>query len=122
MNDIIFLEQVTIPLHIGVTREERESVQPVRLDIHIAFDTKKAATTERLEDTLDYEAVFHDIRRMAESKTFILLETLCEHIATMIFERGGESVRIKAIKPKCCIPEFDGLVGVEIERTRKHSS
>ncbi len=116
MSDKILLENVKLQMHIGAKPSERKKRQPIQLDIRIGFDTRKAAKTEKLSDTLNYEAAYYRIKEMADKEEFILLETICERIADVVFDMGGESVKIKAVKLESCIQDFDGIVGVEIER------
>ncbi len=118
MNDTIFLENVVIPTRIGVVEEERKKSQPLQFGVWMRYDTRKAAESEDLNDTLDYETVYHRMVEIAQSKEWILVETLCQRIADMILEMGAEHVRMKAVKLECCISGFEGLVGIEIERSR----
>ena len=116
MSDRICLEDVILNLHIGANAEERESTQPIRLDMQMVYDTRTAAKTGNLSDTLDYEAVFRRIQEMVTVRRYILLETFCDQVAESALEMGASSVWVKATKIRCPMPNFEGLVSVEIER------
>ena len=55
--DIIFLSDLRIDTIIGINDWERKVKQTVVLDIEMATDIRKAASTESIKDTLDYKAV-----------------------------------------------------------------
>jgi dihydroneopterin aldolase len=82
--DIIFLGGLEIPAIIGIYEWERETRQTIILDIEMAYDIKKAAVTDSIEDTLDYKAVSKRIIGFVEDSRFFLVEKLAEEIATII--------------------------------------
>jgi len=116
MSDRICLEDVRLNLHIGARIEEREVPQPVRLDMQMTYDTRAAAKSGNLSDTLNYETVFQKIQEMIALRRYILLETFCEQVAEIALGMGASSVWVKATKLQCAIAGFEGLVSVEIER------
>ncbi|NOQ63841.1 MAG: dihydroneopterin aldolase [Methyloprofundus sp.] len=82
--DIIFLGGLSIDTIIGIYDWERETKQTVILDIEMAHDIKKAATTDDIEDTLDYKAVSQAVISFVEKSEFFLVERLAEEINGMI--------------------------------------
>lgn len=116
MSDCIGLEDVLLQVYIGARREEREISQPVRLDLKMEYDTRKAAQSGNLKDTLNYETVYQKIQELIAVRRYILLETFCEHVADLALDLGAKQVWVKATKLQCPIPGFTGFVSVEIER------
>ena len=82
--DIIFLGGLEITTIIGIYDWERETKQTVVLDIEMAYDIKKAAQSDKIEDTLDYKSVSKSIISFVENSQFFLVEKLTEEIASLI--------------------------------------
>jgi len=113
--DIIFLNDLRIETIIGIYDWERETKQTVILDLEMAADIKKAAASDKIEDTLDYKGVAKRIIQYVEESEFQLVETLAERVAQIILtEFAVPWVRLKLNK----IGAIRGAsgVGVIIER------
>ncbi len=82
--DIIFLGGLEIETIIGIFDWERETKQKIILDIEMAFDIKKAAQSDDIEDTLDYKAVSKNVIAFVEGSSFFLVEKLAEEITQLI--------------------------------------
>ncbi len=82
--DIIFLRGLQIDTIIGIYEWEREIKQTVILDLEMAADIRQAATTDSIENTLDYKAVSKRVISFVESSSFYLVETLAEKTAEII--------------------------------------
>ena len=82
--DIIFLRNLKIDTIVGIYDWERRIKQPVILDLEMATDIKKAAATDRIDDTLNYKAVAKRVISFVEDSEFELVETLAERIAEII--------------------------------------
>lgn len=87
--DIIFLRGLQIETLIGIYDWEREIKQTIILDLEMAADIRKAASTDHIADTLDYKAVSKRIIGFVESSEFYLVETLAERLATLLIEEFG---------------------------------
>ena len=115
--DKVFIEALEIECVIGIYDWERKIRQPVVLDIEMAFDNRKPAATDNIEDTLDYKAVSKRLIQFVSESSFGLVETLAERCAEIITgEFGVAQVRIKLSKPGAV--RGSKAVGVIIERTR----
>lgn len=100
---------------IGVHDWEREIRQPVELDLDLAFDTRRAGATDRLEDTLDYAAISARLIELISASEFQLIEALADACAQVVLkEFPVASLRLVLRKPGA-VPEADH-VGVVIER------
>jgi 7,8-dihydroneopterin aldolase/epimerase/oxygenase len=83
--------------HHGVTAEERRPGQTLLYDVD--FDVPDTATSDRLEDTVDYVAVAEIVRDVSDAREFSLLETLAAAVADAIVERIGVTrVRVRVRK------------------------
>ena len=113
--DIVFLRDLRIETIIGIYEWERRTTQVVVLDIEMGTDIARAATTDRIEDTLNYKAVAKRLIQFVGDSDFQLVETLAERCAQIIREEFGVRwVRLKLNKKGAVRGATD--VGVIIER------
>jgi dihydroneopterin aldolase len=116
--DIIFLNDLKIETIIGIYDWERETKQTISLDLEMATDIRKAATTDDIENTLDYKAVSKRLINFVEESEFLLVERLAEECAQLILDEFNVPwVRLKLNKGEA-ISGASG-VGILIERGKK---
>jgi len=116
--DIVFIEDLRIETVIGVYDWERKVRQTVALDLEMAFDNRKPAASDRIEDTLDYKAVSKRLIGFVESSHFELVETLAERCADIVLnEFDVVWLRLKLAKPGAVTGSKS--VGVVIEREKQ---
>ena len=116
--DIIYLNDLEIDTIIGIFDWERRVKQKVRLNLEMGADVRKAAATDKIEDTLNYKSVAKRLIEFVEESEFQLVETLAEHVADIIInEFNIPWVRIRINKPGAV--RYAGDVGVVIERGKK---
>ena len=115
MSDIVFIEDLRIETVIGIYDWERKIRQVVALDLEMAFNNRKPAATDRIEDTLDYKAVSKRLIAFVEGSHFELVETLAERCADIVLsEFNVPWLRLKLAKPGAV--RGSKSVGVMIER------
>lgn len=115
MNDHIFIEQLRLPASIGVYDHEKQLAQDVLIDIQLSFDTRLAAQTDALSDTLDYAQLCQAIATRCTQKHTELVETLAEDLAQIcLTDLRVASVTLKLGKPHAI--EQAKSVGVQITR------
>ena len=116
--DLVFIEDLRIETVIGIYDWERKIRQVVALDLEMAFDNRKPAASDRIEDTLNYKAVSKRLIAFVEESSFQLVETLAERSADIVREEFGVSwLRLKLSKPGAV--RGSKAVGVTIERGTK---
>ena len=116
--DIVFVEDLRIETVIGIYDWERKIKQTVALDLEMAFDNRKPASSDKIEDTLDYKAVSKRLIAFVEGSHFELVETLAEKCAQIIREEFQVPwLRLKLSKPGAV--RGSKAVGVIIERGEK---
>jgi len=114
--DIISLSGLTTECIIGIWDWERKIKQKVVIDLEMAADIRKAARSDSIEDTLDYDSVSQRLLQFVSDSQFRLVETLTDRIAQIIITEFGVSwVRIKLNKPGAVRASRD--VGIRIERS-----
>jgi 7,8-dihydroneopterin aldolase/epimerase/oxygenase len=117
MGDTIFIRELKTEAIIGIFDWERKVRQTVCLDFEFPGDIRRAAATDRIEDTLDYKKVAKRVLAFVESSEFQLVETLAERVAELILRDFAlDWMRVTVSKPGALRGSRD--VGVAIERTR----
>lgn len=113
--DKIFLSALTVECIVGIWDWERRVKQTVIIDLEMAADIRRAAATDRIEDTVDYKKVAKRLLAFVGESQFQLVETLAEHIArVVVLEFGVSWVKVRLNKQGAIRGARD--VGIEIER------
>lgn len=116
--DIIYLHDLKIECIIGIWEWERRVRQAVILDLDMAADIRRAAATDRIDDTLNYKAVAKRLIDFVGGSQFQLVETLAEKVAEILLtEFNLKWVRVRVNKKGAVRGASD--VGVIIERGHK---
>lgn len=113
--DIVYINDLRVDTVIGIFEWERRIRQTISLDLEMAFDVRKAAASDRIEDALDYKAVGKRVIAHVQASEAQLVERLAEEIAQLVMtEFPVPWLRLRLSKPgalrgaKC--------VGLVIER------
>lgn len=113
--DTVVIEGLTVECVIGVRDWERKIKQRVVLDLELAWDIRRAASTDDLADALDYAAVSRRLTDFVSESRFELIETLAARCADLVrSEYAVPWLRLKLSKPGA-VPNAT-TVGVVIER------
>ena len=116
--DTIFLSGLTTECIIGIWDWERRVRQKVVVDVEMATDIRRAASTDSIHDTLDYKRVAKRLLQFIGESEFQLVETLTERIAEIVIrEFGVPWVRVRLNKQGAIRGARD--VGVQVERRRE---
>ena len=103
----------------GVYDEERRVGQDFVVDLTLRLDTRRAATTDDVADTVHYGELAEQIAAIVGGEPVDLLETLAARIADQALSADlVDSVRVTVHKPYAPIPLAFSDVSVTIERTR----
>jgi len=103
----------------GVGEEERLVEQPFEVDLDVVLDTGRAASTDDVNDTVDYGRLAEEVAEVVEDSSFHLLETLAEVIArTVLAYESVEEVTVVLRKLRPPVPLDLATAGVRITRNR----
>ncbi len=118
--DRILLEGMLFSGHHGTLPAERELGQRFAVDVELRCDLRAAGSTDDLAQTVDYGAVYRQVRAIVEGPPAGLTEVVAERIAAAILERHPpvEAVRVRVAKPNV---RLDGgvLAGSAVEIVRR---
>ena len=113
--DKIFINQLQLETVIGIHDWEREKKQVIILDIEIACSTAQAVKSDQIEDCIDYFSVCEQLKKLAYSHNYQLVESFAEEVSRIILQEfSAPWVQIKLSKPDA-VNEAKG-VGIIIER------
>jgi len=116
--DIIFLSGRTTECIIGIWDWERRVKQKVLVDLEMGADIRRAAGSDRIDDTLDYKSVSKRLLQFIGDSEFQLVETLTERIAELVItEFSVPWVRVRLNKQGAIRGSRD--VGILIERSSR---
>jgi dihydroneopterin aldolase len=103
----------------GVLPSERANGQPFLVDVDLGLDTRRAAKSDDLSDTVDYAGLADRVVALVEGEPVNLIETLAERIAAMCLEDAMvEQVQITVHKPEAPVTVAFEDVSVTIMRSR----
>jgi D-erythro-7,8-dihydroneopterin triphosphate epimerase len=117
-SDKIYIRDLEIRCIIGVNQVERTEKQDVVINVILFTDTRKAARTDALADSVDYKRVKKAILSLVESSEFLLIEKLTDEIAKVCLDDSKvQKVNVTVDKPGAL--RYTRSVAVEIVRTRE---
>lgn len=104
----------------GVLEEEKIKPQPFEVDFELYLDLTDAGHSDNLYRTINYDEVFHTVRKVVEEEHYQLLEALAERLAGVILERFPvKEVKVTVYKPQAPVAGDFRYFAVEIHRFRQ---
>ncbi|WP_181919318.1 dihydroneopterin aldolase [Alkalilimnicola ehrlichii] len=114
--DTVSIEGLRLATVIGVFEWEREVQQTLGLDLVLQVDIAAAASSDRLEDTVDYGALAADLAGFYQESRYQLVEALAEATAKRVLSRYPvvSTVTVRLAKPVKVPPagNFDAVVTI----------
>jgi dihydroneopterin aldolase len=96
LDDFIELSNLELELSVGAYTWEKNIKQKLKLDL-IIFQNHRNLS-DNLENTVDYAALYHDLKDVLAQRHFELIETIADFIAVWLLEKypiSGADVKIK---------------------------
>ena len=116
MNDIVFIEQLKVDAILGILPEERTTPQTVLIDLRLETDSRPAAKSKDIKDTLDYAALAERVKALTISGKYLLIETLINDIAELcLISPLALGVTVEVRKPQAVA---NAVVGLRVYRAR----
>jgi 7,8-dihydroneopterin aldolase/epimerase/oxygenase len=102
----------------GALEEERREGQHFLFDVWLDVPDE-AASSDRLEDAVDYRDVVAAVREVSDGRAYTLLEALAAAVADMLLARfRAERVRVRVRKPDVRLAAPADYAAVSVERAR----
>jgi len=116
-SDWIHLRKLKVRCVLGVYPAERGHSRSVIINLSLECDTRRAAKSDQIENTLNYELIEIDVIAVAKKGRFRLIETLANRVADACLDYPQvRSVRVVVDKPGA-LPHTKS-VAVEITRRK----
>ena len=119
--DVVEIAGLEVSCIVGVYPAERDTPQPLVVDLALGLDTRIAAAREELSATVDYGRLAGDMRFLLERCRFALIETAAEVLARYallapLFERPLVThARVRIQKPRALTG--GAVASVTLQRT-----
>jgi dihydroneopterin aldolase len=113
--DQLFLRDLRLDAKVGIYRRERNTTQPVSLDLDVALPTERVFASGKVADTIDYAVLVGRIREELAGRRFGLVEELAAFVAQLVLDEF-HSPWVRVSVAKLGILKDARLVGVTIER------
>ncbi len=115
--DRIFIRDLVLTCIIGIREAEQRERQNVCLNLEIFLNTRRAAISDAIEDSVDYKSLKLAIKQHLEQTSFKLLERLVAEVAGICLKNEHvAAARVRAGKPGAL--RWARTVEVEILRRR----
>lgn len=99
--DVIALEGLVVDCVVGVYPHERDTPQPLRLDVYMELDTRAASEHQRLRESVDYAAVAGQLTFLLTACRFRMLETAAHALTRYLLippAAGERRAQIDAVR------------------------
>lgn len=117
MTDRLTVSGVRCWGHHGVFDHERRDGQDFVIDLTLGLDTRVAAASDDLHDTVDYGNVVARVKAAVEADPVDLIETLADRVAgECLSDRRVEWVEVTVHKPDAPIEADFADVALTIRR------
>jgi dihydroneopterin aldolase len=117
MTDELSVTGIECFAHHGVFAHERREGQTFVIDLVLGVDTRAAAASDDLHDTVDYGSLVARVKAAVESDPVDLIETLAQRIsAVCLSDDRVEWARVTVHKPEAPIDAIFNDVTLTITR------
>ncbi|MEM8603617.1 MAG: dihydroneopterin aldolase [Cyanobacteria bacterium P01_H01_bin.121] len=117
--DKLLIHDIRAYGYTGYFEAEHELGQWFSVDLAFRLDLEAAGAEDELAQTLNYAEAVQTVQTLIRQAKFRTIERLATAIAEQLLQNQAiETVNIRLTKCQPPIPDFDGHVTVELERSR----
>lgn len=120
--DSISINDLKIPLYIGILPWEQEITQTIVLNVQFEININTAAASDAIEDTIDYSKIAIELEELLTNKKINLLESVAIRVSNHLLDNYSKINRVKIDLLKPHAIKNAASVGVSIVRTREKSA
>lgn len=117
--DRILIRDLLVRGIVGINPEERTNRQDILVNATLWADTRQAASSDQIEDTVNYRAAAKAMIAHIEQGAPNLVERLAAELARICLEADPRIVAVEVTVEKPGAVRFARSVGVTIYRTRE---
>lgn len=101
MTGTIRIIDLRVDCIIGVYPHERDTIQPLFIDVDLSCDVRKSAASDALADTVDYDALSQQIQVAVTESKCLLLERVAAMVLALCVETPGvQAATVRVRKPE----------------------
>ena len=121
MSDTVFVNGLVLHAYHGVMPHEGKVGQSFIIDLVLDIDLAAAAKSDKLADTVSYDAVVNTVNRTFTGKRYRLVEAAAGAVADAVLQNFPrvEAIRITVRKPHAPVAAVFTDVGVTLVRSRR---
>lgn len=113
----ITITDLEVSYCVGVTDEERAKPQRLLVTVDMALDFSSAATSDRIEKTINYQQVADEVLKYGEGRNWKLIERLASNLADFVLAEYHPEAVLVEVK-KFVVPQARH-VSVSVTKTRQ---
>jgi len=99
--DIIELKGIQLQAIIGVYPKEKETPQPLVINLAYAVPVTEAAINDSLNQTIDYDQIITHVIEFVQNNPFELIETLAERLSqSLLAHFPTQWIKLNINKPE----------------------
>ena len=117
--DRIFIRDLLVRGIVGINPDERRNRQDILVNVTMWADTRSAAASDEISDTVNYKTVSKAIIAHIEQGEPFLVERLAEELVRLCFESDSSIQAVELTVEKPGALRFARSVGLTIYRERK---
>jgi len=119
--DSIIARGLTFQACHGVAAQEKIQPQTFIVDVEISLDLQAAGLSDDLQLSVNYDRVYHLVKKIAEEKSYALIEALAEDIAGQLLSAFIliQAVEVTVYKPQAPVEGDFKYFAVKIKRFQK---
>lgn len=121
MSDTVFVNGLVLHAYHGVMPHEAKVGQSFIIDLVMDIDLAAAAKSDKLADTVSYDAVVNIVNRTFTGKRYRLVEAAAGAVADAVLQNFPrvETIRVTVRKPHAPVAAVFTDVGVTLVRSRR---
>ena len=116
--DTLIIRQLVAQCRLGVFEWEQAKPQTVWIDLELEIDAAKASAQDDVNDAVDYAKLISQVKTLVEHKSYRLMETMAEEVATLILT----SFRVPQVLVRITKRALPGIESATVEITRRGRS
>lgn len=115
LTGVLSINDLVVPVRIGVTEEERSKPQDISLSIKLTFNKlPNGVFTDNINDTICYHRLCDEISAFLKEKEFSLIEKLCGDLYNLLRKNNLFSSIALNVSKKPNIHGLRGCVSMEL--------